>query len=93
MDGISCELQNEIYFQKKRINKMTIKTIQDLYAYFAKGMIKLFKNVGLSDEDIKNGFSEAKSKFKAMKLEDSDKVDEICKAVDEEIKNVSNNPK
>ena len=69
---------------------MTISTVKDLYLYLVKGMIKLLKNVGVTDEDIKESFSIAQEKFKELDLEDKDKVNEICNAVDEGLKDGKN---
>lgn len=65
---------------------MTISTVKELYTYLVKGMLKLLKNVGLTDEDIKESFSKAKTMLKDLDLEDKKKVDEICSAVDEGLK-------
>ena len=69
---------------------MTISTVKDLYLYLVKGMLKLLKNVGMTDEDIKKSFSIAQEKFKELDLEDKDKVNEICNAVDEGLKDGKN---
>lgn len=65
---------------------MTISTVKELYTYLVKGMLKLLKNVGMTDEDIKENFSKAKTMLKDLDLEDKKKVDEICSAVDEGLK-------
>lgn len=65
---------------------MTISTVKELYTYLVKGMLKLLKNVGMTDEDIKESFSKAKTMLKDLDLEDKKKVDEICSAVDEGLK-------
>ena len=67
---------------------MTINSVKDVYTYLVKGMLKLFKNLGITDDDLKSGMSEAMTKFKSLKLEDSDKVNDICDAVNEELKNL-----